>query len=71
MEETKTLCSSCSASIWCETWAEYKCTIKGRHITGRKTTCASYKKRPSNWKAIPCGCADCQKNPEAINPEDE
>lgn len=64
MAEKKTLCASCSSSIWCDTWGEFKCSVKERHITGPKTVCASYTKRPKNWKEMPCRCEDCLKNME-------
>lgn len=71
MGETKTLCSSCTGAIWCETWGQYKCIIKERHITGRKSVCGTYTKRPSNWKEKPCQCEDCLKNPNIEVAEEE
>lgn len=68
MEENKNLCSTCSSAIWCKTWGQYKCTTKQRHIAGIKTTCASYKKRPANWKEMPCRCKTCL-NYEALYAE--
>ena len=64
MNEIKSLCPTCSNSICCETWAEWKCTAKKRRIYGWKETteCKEYKKRPKNWKEMLCRCEDCLKN---------
>lgn len=61
---TEGLCASCSNSIWCDVWAEWKCTVKKKRIYNHAslTECESYKKRPKDWKPIPCGCKDCQEN---------
>lgn len=60
------LCSSCSNSIYCPTWAEYKCTKRAVRFSSygysMPTKCDDYVKRPSNWKEIPCGCDSCQRN---------
>ena len=63
-ENTTPLCPSCSNALHCETWGEYKCTVKKMRIYGCKTmtVCGSYKKRPKNWTEIPCRCEDCLKN---------
>ena len=64
MSEKKSLCVICGAHIWCPTWAEVKCTAKKQRIYDYKevTECSDYRKLPTNWKPIPCGCEDCQKN---------
>lgn len=64
MSETKGLCPTCSNSIFCKTWAEYKCSAKKRRIYGYETLteCKQYKKRPAGWKEMPCRCEDCLKN---------
>ena len=48
------LCPSCVYSVWCPTWAEYKCLEKKIRFTQygfkQPTTCDSYKKRDKNFK---------------------
>lgn len=63
-ENTTTLCPTCTSSIFCNTWGQFKCTAKERYITGYKTmtVCGDYKKRPKHWKESPCRCEDCLKN---------
>lgn len=60
----KGLCPSCVSSIRCETWGQYKCKVKERHITGRKSVCASYTRRPKDFEEPKCQCEDCLKNEE-------
>lgn len=64
MSESKSLCPTCSNSIRCETYGEYKCTAKKHRIYGWKemTECKEYKKRPKGWKEMPCQCKDCLAN---------
>lgn len=60
------LCSSCSASIFCPTWAEWKCTKRAIRFTSygysMPTKCNDYVKRPKNWKEMKCLCDDCLNN---------
>lgn len=59
------LCASCSSSIWCPTWAEYKCKLKERRIYYGmlfSKHCPDYKKRDKNFKESKCQCDDCLKN---------
>lgn len=56
------LCASCSNSIRCDTWAEWKCSVKKRRIYEVLTKCESYIKRPKNFKEMRCGCKDCLQN---------
>lgn len=73
MGENKNLCSSCSNSIWCSTFAEVKCTAKKKRIYNyaEMTECADFKKRPAKWKEMRCGCEDCQKNELLMEDLDE
>lgn len=58
------LCPSCESAIWCNIWGQFKCKTKERYITGRKTICASYTKRPKDFKEPQCQCEDCLKHAE-------
>ena len=67
MPETKGLyeglCATCTNSIFCRTFAEWKCTEqKKRHPHAGAKECEDYKKRPAKWVAMPCRCEDCLKN---------
>ena len=66
------LCASCSESIWCPTWAEWKCKLKKRRIYSDSpfaTTCSDRKKRGKDFKESKCQCEDCLKN-EKLYPEE-
>lgn len=60
------LCSSCSNSIRCDTWAEWKCTKRAIRFSSygysMPAKCSDYVKRPKNWKEMKCQCEDCLKN---------
>ena len=59
------LCSTCSKSIWCPTWAEWKCKLKERRIYSSmlfSKQCPDYKKRDKNFKELKCQCDDCLNN---------
>lgn len=62
-ENKELLCPTCLYSIRCNTWAEYKCTLKEKRIYGYKTmrACGSYRKRPKDLEWRPCRCEDCLK----------
>lgn len=62
------LCATCSNSIRCHTWGEYRCSVKKRRVYETVTKCDSYAKRPKNWKEIPCRCESCLRN-EALAEE--
>lgn len=67
----KSLCPTCIYSIWCRTWAEWKCKklctrIKNNNAISR---CEHYKTRPKDFKEHKCQCEDCLKN-ELIYEED-
>ena len=68
------LCSNCTHSVWCPTWAEYKCLEKEIRFTQygfeQPTTCSDYKKRDKDFKERKCQCEDCLKN-EALLDEEE
>lgn len=58
----KCLCSSCVNSIWCPTWAEWKCKNFEKRIYELISKCNGYKKRDKNFKEPECRCKDCLKN---------
>lgn len=62
-ENKNPLCPTCTNAIRCDTWAEWRCSIKEKRIYGYKTmtVCGSYKKRPKGFKERPCRCEDCLK----------
>lgn len=68
------LCPNCTHSVWCPTWAEYKCLEKEIRFTQygfeQPTTCSDYKKRDKSFKERKCQCEDCLKN-EALLDEEE
>lgn len=63
------LCPSCTNSIWCPTWAEWKCKIKEGRIYDYKTLteCKFYKKRGKDFKEPRCQCEDCLKNEDLLD----
>ena len=63
MEELP-LCATCTMSIWCPTWTEWRCRGKEKRIYNFKTLteCESYKKRDKNFKEPKCHCKDCIEN---------
>lgn len=67
--ETTELCPTCKNSIWCGTWAEWKCVAKKQRIYAYKTmtTCGSYKKRPKDFKESLCQCEDCLRSADTFN----
>lgn len=62
------LCASCSNSIRCYTWGEYRCSVTTRRVYETVTKCDDYVKRPKDWKEIRCGCESCLRN-EALAEE--
>ena len=65
-------CPTCSNSIRCDTWGEWKCAVhKRRYIHNGPVICSDFKKRPINWKEMRCGCEDCQKNEVLMEGKDE
>ena len=66
------LCPTCSNSVRCNTYAEWKCIVKKRRIYEYAdiTLCPDYKKRPAKWKEMKCRCEDCLKN-ELLAEENE
>lgn len=67
----KSLCPTCVHSIWCRTWAEWKCRILCKRIRNPDsvTGCEHYKTRPKGFKEPKCQCEDCLKN-ELLYEED-
>ena len=58
------LCPNCVNSIWCPTWAEWKCKVRSERIYGYKTMTSGkfYKKRGKDFKESRCQCEDCLNN---------
>ena len=58
------LCASCTQSIYCDTWGEWKCKAKEKRIYNFKTitNCEYYKKRDKNFKEPKCQCENCLEN---------
>ena len=69
------ICSTCMHSIWCQTWADWKCKVKKRRIYPDSAfygKCPDYKKRDKTFKESACQCEDCLKNEDLwIDDEDE
>lgn len=68
------LCSTCSKSIWCPTWAEWKCMLKERRIYSSMSLskqCSDYQKRDKNFKESKCQCDDCLDNESLFDFESE
>ena len=54
-------CLNCAHSIWCDSWAEYKCTINIRRIydpAGDALRCGDFKK-DRNTEKPKCQCKTC------------
>lgn len=67
------LCPNCVNSIFCSTWAEWKCKKFEKRIYGYKklTKCKFYSKRPKDFKESKCQCDDCLKNELLWDEEEE
>ena len=65
------LCPSCKNSIWCPTWAEWKCKAKSRRVHSAVTKCDDYNKRGKDFKESKCQCKDCLRNEILWNEEEE
>ena len=67
----KSLCPTCVHSIWCRTWAEWKCKKLCIRIRNHNSIskCENYKSRPKGFKEHKCQCEDCLKN-ELLYEED-
>ena len=72
---TTELCPNCVNSIRCETWAEWKCKIKGIQFSQygfkQPTKCEYYKKRGKDFKESKCQCEDCLENEILLDEEYE
>ena len=68
----KELCATCAESIWCPTWAEWRCKAKEKRIynADKLTKCKFYKKRGKNFKEPKCQCRSCLEN-ELLFEEEE
>lgn len=69
-KETTNLCPSCTQSIWCPSWGEWKCKAKMLRIYKDVAECDSYKKRGKLFKETACHCEDCLKNEKLEREED-
>ena len=60
----KCLCATCNNSIFCPTWAEWKCLAQKRRVYeyAEMTECKDFKKRPADFKERKCQCEDCLRN---------
>ena len=60
----KGLCETCAESIWCQTWAEWRCKAKEKRIynADKLMECEFYKKRDKNFKEPKCQCRSCLEN---------
>ena len=67
------LCSTCSNSIWCSTWGEWKCRVFKKRIYNYKdlVSCSNYLKRDKNFKESKCQCKSCLENEMLIEEEEE
>lgn len=66
------LCSTCTKSVRCPTWAEWKCLeLKKRIYNADKLTdCKFYKKRGKDFKEGKCQCEDCLNNDLLVEVEE-
>lgn len=67
----KSLCPTCVHSIWCRTWAEWKCTQLCTRLRDNDIVvkCDYHKPRYKGFKEPKCQCEDCLKN-EMLYEED-
>ena len=65
-------CPTCEKSIFCPTWAEWKCKATERrfHHNG-PLECEHFKKRGKDFKESKCRCEDCLKNENLIDAGEE
>ena len=56
---SNSLCSTCTNSILCATWGEYKCMVTKGRVHGDISACSDYKRRDKNFKEPKCQCEDC------------
>lgn len=56
-------CLTCNNGIWCDTWAEWKCTKKQKRVydQNERVDCTDYDKRSRGAVAAQCQCEDCLK----------
>lgn len=66
-----TLCASCASSIWCPTWAEWKCKQHERRMYSVVERCTDYTARPKSFKEPMCQCKDCLVNEMILDEMDE
>ena len=71
--QDSSLCSKCNNSIWCDTWAEWKCTAQNKRIYNYKelTGCTDFVPRPKTWKEVPCSCESCLDNDDLFELREE
>lgn len=70
---TTGLCPTCIHSVWCPTWAEWKCTVKSKRIPvlSRVKVCSDFKKRDKDFEEPKCQCKNCLENDILWNEENE
>lgn len=64
MSEIKGLCPNCENSIFCDTWAEWKCVKYETRVYdyADMSECDGFKRRSKIFKPRRCQCEDCLKN---------
>ena len=61
MEENMKSCMDCENAIWCDTWCEFKCTVKVRRIYEPENEaygCRDFKK-DRRKEEVKCQCKHC------------
>lgn len=64
------ICASCVNSIYCDTWAEWKCKINEKRIYSTmelSKKCSDYKKRGKDFNEVKCQCEDCLRNESLLD----
>lgn len=62
---SKATCNKCTHSIWCPTWAEWKCLVKKRRVYPTMDifkSCSDFNKRSKDFKESKCQCENCLEN---------
>ena len=64
MNEQEKSCMGCKKSVWCSTWAEFKCTVKQRRIYEPENDardCSDFEKerRGKSEEEPKCRCKHC------------
>ena len=64
----KNMCKTCTHSIFCPTWGEYKCVLYTRKFITGLVGCKDYAARGKEFEEKPCQCETCL---ERSNEEDD